>query len=193
MGEKFIVLTSYFNYAADPQRKVFWDNDIEKIIPLVDSVLDHGGEVIVFHDCFDATPIVPGVQFVRVPTEGITISPNVYRYLVYLDFLNVYETDLPIFLTDSTDVICLNGPVGVAIDKMYVGDEFNTFLDNPWIINTQISLLKHIPDYVEFMDANAASPLFNCGVIGGHYVNIRDFLQLYGVLYGALHTFDPYC
>jgi hypothetical protein len=124
-------------------------------------------------------PKIKNVHFIFVDDVDTKYSPNVGRYLVYKKFLDEVAIDVPIFMTDSTDVICMSGPKEVLRGKIYVGDEYNISVNNTWMRNTQQPYAKAIPDYESVMELCSESPLLNCGIIGGYYKEVMLFLNLY--------------
>lgn len=178
-GDKFLVLTSYFTYKADPQRGIKWDADVKKVLPLVNSVVDHGGEVAVFHDCFEDKdiPYIPGVKWYKCAPDDDFV-PNVWRYYLYLAYLQDMKPNVPVFLTDSTDVICMSAP-HIVKKFLYVGDEWGQILDNVWMRTNQEPLFKNFTSYRKVIDANATSKLYNCGIIGGEASVVEQFLSCY--------------
>lgn len=177
VSERFLVLTSYFTYKADPQRGIKWEADVNKVMALVNSVVDHGGEVAVFHDCFEDTPYIPGVKWYKCEPDNDFV-PNVWRYYMYLAYLQDMQPKIPVFMTDSTDVVCLSAPK-VVKKYLYVGDEANQILDNVWMRTNQEPLFKDFPDYRNVINKDAASKLYNCGVIGGEASLVERFLIHY--------------
>lgn len=176
--EPFIVLTSYLNYANDPQRGNRLKPDVNNVLALCHSVTDNGGRVVVLHDCFDNVPHIPGVEFVKVEGNPDYV-PNVYRYKLQLDYLTANEINETVFMVDATDVISLSAPCDVHENKLYTGDEHGQFMNNEWMRKEQEPYAKAIPDYQSVIQANKNKTLLNCGVIGGKRETVLEFLNHY--------------
>lgn len=121
------------------------------------------------------------ISFVRI-TYDPRFNPNVYRYLIYLDFLeNQTHTPSNIFVTDVSDVILVNNPFTsplfiTSVNTLFCGDEPSK-LDNEWMQTHASNLRNQIDDYAEYETHFAAEILLNCGIIGGKYHIFIDFLQ----------------
>lgn len=177
-GDEFLVLTSYFTYTADPQRGHFWNADLSKILPLAKSVVDHGGRVVIFHDCFEDKdiPYIPGVKWQKCKPDD-NYNPYLIRHKVYLDYLKSSQIDCSVFGVDATDVICLSGPKYVQKGFLYVGNEHGQIVDNDWLKNDEKPYAFIIADYRNVIDPRKSETLLNCGIIGGHKETYIDFLQ----------------
>jgi glycosyltransferase involved in cell wall biosynthesis len=185
-----VVLTSYFNYSADTQRKHTWSSDIEKLRPLLDSL--KGIKVKVFHNCFEE-PDTDDVEFIKID-PSVSHSPNVYRWIVYYDYLrkNRFEK---IWMVDSTDVECLRDPFEMDEGLVYCGNEHSMMVDNQWMRNTQERFVKGISDYRRIISINARKTLINCGLVGGCFPVVMDLLSIWSDLHsrytaGLLHSTD---
>ena len=176
--EPFTVLTSYLNYANDPQRGNRLKPDVKNILALCNSITDNGGKVVVLHDCFQEDLHIDGVKFVKV--EGnFDYVPNVYRFKLQLDYLTENETNETVFMVDATDVISLSAPCDVHENKLYTGNEHGQFMNNEWMRKEQEPYTKAIPDYQSVIQANKDKILLNCGVIGGKRQTVLEFLNHY--------------
>jgi glycosyltransferase involved in cell wall biosynthesis len=178
MGDRFLVLTSYFNYREDPQRNMKWDPDFNKVMPLVNSVVDHGGSVVVFHDCFDQRilPTIDGVEWRKCEPDA-AYNPYIYRHKAYLDYLISIDENLPVFGVDSSDVICLSSPKDVKSDFLYVGNEHGQVVASRWLRNDERPYAVSIQDYGSVIIPRMKETLLNCGIIGGFKNVYLDFLQ----------------
>ena len=172
-----LVLASYFNYKADPQRKIKWDEDYSKLFPLINSVIKKGIKIIVFHNCFQDVPNIENCSWVKV-TPNMSFTPNVYRYFVYLDFLKQNQSTVSsVFMVDSTDVGMLKNPFNkIKNNILYVGDERSKKVGLSWMEKNQGRHLT-IPDYKHIIDNNKDRILINCGIIGGEMSIILKFLE----------------
>jgi len=92
-----------------------------------------------------------------------------------------------VWMVDSTDVEVLRNPfMSVNPNRLYVGNEFNMKVDNTWMRRTQEPLFK-INDYRQIISANAREVLPNCGIVGGGYDIVMEYLKL-RVQYHSAHT-----
>lgn len=172
MGENGVVLASYFNSLPDPQRNVVWEPNKDALMPLIKSCENVGVPLKIFHDCLD----VPDDDvFIRVP-EQKEFSPNVYRWLLYRIFLEDKEYD-SVFMVDSTDVEVLRNPfLSLNPNKLYVGNEEGMKVENSWMRRHQEPLLKNLIDYRDVIAANGDETLPNCGIVGGSYDIVCEYL-----------------
>jgi len=175
-GEPFTVLSCYFNYQSDPQRGKKLAPDINAVTAMVNSVTDHGGKVVLFHDCFQNYPHIKGAEFIRC-TPDPKYNPYINRHKIYLDYLSANEITGLVFAIDSTDVVCLSAPSGIKKGMLYVGNEDGQIVNNEWLRNDQIAYLKSIPDYLEVIQPHKRDTLLNCGIIGGDAKTYRSFLE----------------
>lgn len=121
------------------------------------------------------------LTFVKVSPDP-RFNPNVFRYLVYLDYLEkqAHPPD-HIFITDVSDVILVNNPFTDPLftqspNTLFCGDE-PTQLANDWMDAHSSSLRSQIDDYTAYEARFARETLLNCGIIGGHYPIFFDFLK----------------
>ena len=121
------------------------------------------------------------LTFVKI-TYNPQFNPNVYRYLVYLDFLEK-QANPPanIFVTDVSDVTLVNNPFTdplfiASTNTLFCGDE-PTVLANEWMLAHASSLRSQIDDYADYEACFAGDTLLNCGIIGGAYPLFLAFLQ----------------
>jgi len=121
------------------------------------------------------------ISFVRVEYNP-DFNPNVYRYLVYRDFLAQRADPIQgVFVTDVSDVILVQNPFNDSFFKdnptaLFCGDE-PTLLDNEWMHAHSAHLREQITDYRAYEERFAKEKLLNCGVIGGAFPIFFDFLQ----------------
>lgn len=178
-----IILASYFNSLPDPQRGITWDSSGSQLDMLIKSCESAGIPVKVFHDCIDRED---DDIFIRVPTQD-HYSPNAYRWMVY----RLYLEDNPVsnvFMVDSTDVEVLRNPfLSINPNRIYVGDEYNMRVENHWMQKHQEPLLSKIPDYRQVISANGNEILPNCGIAGGAYDIVMEYLN-YRVKYHEEYT-----
>jgi hypothetical protein len=169
-----VVLASYFNHKDDPQRKTVWEPDHTKLLPLIHSVIEHGIDIKIFHNCFDNLPILDRCEWIEVEADQ-RYTPNILRYVKYLEYLPNHPEYTKIFFVDSTDVEMLKNPFDqLKQGVLYVGDE-RMKVGNDWMQRTQGQYLK-IPDYKTIIDKYKGEPLLNCGIIGGDRETVLRFL-----------------
>lgn len=171
-----MILASYFTYQKDPQRNIIWQRDgLDNLMPLINSCTRFGIPITIFHNGMRETIESPLVKFIKV-AQSEHFSPNVYRWLVYKWFLRE-EWYKKIFMVDSTDVEVLNNPFElIECDRLYVGSEIDTKVDSPWMRIEQEPMLR-IPDYLETIKPHMNKMLPNCGIVGGCYDIVFDFLN----------------
>jgi hypothetical protein len=175
-SNKNIVLCSYLNYKEDPQRKIVWNDDYQKLIPLIESVIKNNVEIYVFHNCFDNPPKINFCNWIKIETNNDYV-PTVARWFIYKEFLdNLQNKPNAIFMVDSTDVIMLHDPFSnLKHGVLYIGDEKNTKVKNNWMRFKE----KHfIPpnDYRKTIETHAKKNLINAGLVGGKYEIAMQFL-----------------
>ena len=121
------------------------------------------------------------ISFVRIDYNP-TYNPNVFRYLVYRDYLEKCTEPIEgVFVTDVSDVTLAQNPFTHPLyienpSSLFCGDEPKPLL-NDWMMAHGEHLRSQIPDYAEYEERFASEALLNCGVFGGHYPLFMDFLQ----------------
>lgn len=176
-GGNFTVMGTFFNYQPDPQRGIKWEPDFDLVKDWVNSVIDNGGECHLLHDCFTDLPKIKGFTAHKVSTAKSFVINN-YRWIAYHNILKhlKIKTDF-LFLTDTTDVICLKAPEPEH-GFLYVGDEKDQKLDNPWLKRIEETLIT-IPDYHEIIWASPENPLLNIGILGGDIDLVKLYLSVH--------------
>lgn len=171
-----IICASLFTGVFDVNRsEMLPPDDFQIIEKWCSSIQNLGLQGIVFHNNFSEKTISEGknehIQFIRVDFQT-KLNANVYRYLVYLDFLKKYGHQIQnIFFTDVADVEVVKNPFSDSFfnensESLFCGDE-EELLDNPWMRDHCTHLRNSIPEFVEFEGNNRNETLLNCGVIGG--------------------------
>lgn len=166
-----VLLAAYFNSNPDPQRDITWDANIEKLMPLIESCKRYNVDYRIFHDCLSNN----GKNFIKVEANKV-YSPNVFRWFVYNDWLLKNKAD-NVFMVDSTDVEVLRNPfLSLNPNKLYVGNEYNMRVNNSWMRKNQEPHLKTLSDYRSTISANARNILLNCGIVGGNFEMVMEYL-----------------
>lgn len=140
---------------------------------------------VVFHNNFSEKTIseaqLDRIFFIKVDFNTM-LNANVYRYLVYLDFLKKYGHQIEnIFFTDIADVAVVKNPFADLFysqnaESIFCGDE-EEIVDNPWMRNHCTHLRNLIPKFEEFEKINKSKTLLNCGVIGGKTAVMAELLE----------------
>lgn len=177
-----VILTSYFTYSNDPQRGTKWKADLSELMELIKSVEKQKQKLIVFSDCFDENEYKSEyIEFVKV-SPSKTHAPNVYRCIVYDEWMNENDFD-NIWFVDSTDVTLLKNPFDIIEPNViYSGDECDMLTENRWMRSNQERYLK-IKDYRNVIQNFGGERLLNCGVYGGHKDIIREFIKKQATLH----------
>lgn len=170
-----VIITSYFNYAIDPQRNSAWKSDLTELMPLIDYCIANKHKLIIFTDCLNDTINSEFVTFNSVEPNK-NHSPNIYRWLVYYDWIKRNTFDKAWFI-DATDVMPLKNPFNIVKeDTLYCGDECDMLTENQWMKRNQEFYLR-IPDYRSIIASSANETLLNCGVVGGTYKVMSNVLS----------------
>lgn len=188
-----IILTSYLTANPDGQRGTKWPNNLDAVKPLSESCHSKGLEIKLFCDFLPSNTKYRRIikPTVIVPDTGY--SPNVLRWFLYRDYLSHNKHDF-IWMVDSTDVILMNEPFGMMQrGKLYSGCEHGMIVDNNWMRKTQEPLLDYLqPDYRNVISRNGDKMLPNCGIVGGDYDTVMEYLS-YRIQYheaGILQSTD---
>lgn len=172
------------------------ENDYELVRAWAESLAKAEVKGILFHNGFSEETCQKYtntyLSFVKI-TPDPRFNPNVFRYLVYLDYLEklAHPPD-NIFVTDVSDVTLINNPFISALFKespntLFCGDE-PSLLANEWMKAHSTSLRTQIDDFVSFEELFAAKTLLNCGIIGGNYPIFFDFLQQLAAIHRAYNS-----
>lgn len=150
-------------------------DDLQIIEKWCSSIQNLGLKGFVFHNNFSEKTISEvqnnHITFFKVEFNT-KLNANVYRYLVYLDFLKKYGHQIQnIFFTDIADVEVVKNPFSDSFfnenpESLFCGDE-EELLDNIWMKDHCSHLRNLIPEFSDFEEINKAEVLLNCGVIGG--------------------------
>jgi hypothetical protein len=161
------------------------DDSYELVKAWAESVTAMKLKGVIFHNNFSdetcARYANQYILFVRIEYNP-TYNPNVFRYLVYRDYLaKCTEPIEGVFVTDVSDVTLAQNPFKHPLyienpSSLFCGDEPKPLL-NDWMIAHGEHLRSQIPDYADYEERFASETLLNCGVFGGHYPLFMEFLQ----------------
>ncbi len=181
-----VVMACLITGAFDVNRNMTLESDdFELVKAWADSIQKAGLQGIIFHNGFSDETCEKHQNehliFIRTQPSS-SYNPNVFRYFLYLDFLNKAGkkiTDL--FITDISDVVMLRNPF---LEDYYLenpkvifcGDEPKS-LEDEWMKEHSAHLRSQIPDFEIFEEKFSNEPLLNCGIIGGKIALMMDFLK----------------
>ena len=185
MSKQFI-LACHITGVYDVNRNTtLLDDDFSIVKDWAQSVTDLNLNGVIFHNNFSEQTCKAfqseNVTFIKI-SHNNNFNPNVYRYFVYLDFLNKHAQEIEsLFVTDIADVVLLKNPFEQAlytqnINSIFCGDEPKT-LYNEWMIAHAEHLRNKITDYANYEEEFKTSTLLNCGVFGGSFEVMYSFLQ----------------
>jgi hypothetical protein len=172
------------------------EDDYELVRNWADSLAKATVKGILFHNGFSEETCrkytSEYLSFVRITPDPL-FNPNVFRYLVYLDYLEKQTTPpANIFITDVSDVTLVNNPFTDPLFKqspntLFCGDE-PIQLANEWMHAHASSLRSQIDNYADYEARFATEKLLNCGIIGGHYPLFFDFLRQLAAIHRSYNT-----
>ncbi len=171
----FIVLTSYFNYACDSQRNKIWPSTFKDISKLANSVLKFNGDIYIFHNSLDDIPTSEKIHSIKCDPI-LDYPPVLFRWIVYQDFLNTFDTDKWIVLSDSTDVEMIRAIYNLDPDKFSICAD-NKLIDNTWLSTHQEPLVI-LEDYHDIIYQNKKQNMLNAGVIIAKIDLIKEYLEI---------------
>jgi GT2 family glycosyltransferase len=172
--QKAYVLSSYFNYAIDPQRKIALPDSLDALLPLMNSCKDLGIRLVILSNCdFENQGTT---EFVKVQNPDYKFSPNDFRWLMQLDYIQKNRAS-HVWCVDATDVEVLRNPFDIDSNKLYVGYEKDQKLSSPWL---KLNQWRHCKShkYMSLYRHARSLGLLNCGVVGGAYPIALRFFQL---------------
>lgn len=181
-----LILACHITGVYDVNRSTTLQNDnFELVRAWAESVAAAKLQGVLFHNGFSEktcqTYANEYLTFVKISYNS-QFNPNVYRYLVYLDFLEKQAyPPANLFVTDVSDVTLVNNPFTDPLfiaspNTLFCGDE-PTQLANEWMLAHASSLRSQIDDYADYEARFATETLLNCGIIGGAYPLFLAFLQ----------------
>lgn len=169
------ILTTYFNHGLDPQRGVLWPNNVETVMPLLESVRGTNTRFVCLYNKGVQTPESTNMtQWVEV--EPKTENPLHSRWFAYRDYLAANPKINKLWIVDATDTERLKPAFADMLpDRLYVGDEYNNDLDIPYMHNQALPI--RFEGYFEFLNQRRKARLLNAGVIGGFYPIVFEFVN----------------
>ena len=161
------------------------DDSYELVKDWADSMAKAKVKGIIFHNNFSAKTVESFengyVSFIKIDYDQ-KYNPNVFRYFVYRDFLQIQRERIDgIFITDITDVVLVKNPFTDVIftnnpSSIFCGDE-PKILMNDWMMAHSSNLRKNMGDYSAYESRFGESPLLNCGIIGAQAALLFGFIQ----------------
>jgi hypothetical protein len=150
-----------------------------------ESVAALGLKGIIFHNNFSNETCEKyaneRISFIKI-NHNPQFNPNIYRYFIYRDFLQIYAPQIEsLLVTDVSDVVVVKNPFieTFFIDNphaLFCGDEPQK-LDNDWMKDHATHLRSKIADYADYETAFQEETLLNCGIIGGKTPVMQDFIE----------------
>jgi len=171
-----IILSNYFTTKKDPQRKIYWNPDNEKIImPWIETLTNLGLNGIIFHDSLSSDFIEKfkdyNVSFVYYKLKTY-LSVNDERFLCWYEFLKDNPQYDKVFTTDLFDVKFNKNPFDLICDDYDIYADAlkgRTVTDNErWRKPMKII-------YGQLHCEN--KPLVNAGVVGATRNNMLKLLS----------------
>lgn len=161
------------------------DDDYSIVKDWADSIINLKLGGIIFHNNFSLETCHKYqneyISFVKIEYD-YRFNPNVYRYLIYDDYLQKQHHLLKnIFLTDISDVVLVQNPFSQPLycqnmNSIFCGDEPKT-LQNEWMQAHSEHLRSRINNYKQFEEKYYNSTLLNCGIVGGNIKVMREFIS----------------
>ncbi len=181
-----LILACHITGIYDVNRNnVLKDDDYGLVKEWAESVRVLGLSGVIFHNNFSKSTVQKYqnecIEFVEIEHDR-QFNPNVYRYLVYQDYLNKYNKGIKsLFVTDVSDVVVVKNPFEDALFKndtniLFCGDE-PKILDNDWMKNHSEYLRNQIADYADYEEQFKNETLLNCGIIGGSIHVMQELIE----------------
>ncbi len=172
-------------------------DDYELVRAWAESIRALGMHGVLFHNNFSEAPCArhqsEHLTFARI-THNPQFNPNVYRYLVYRDFLREHAGQIDrLFVTDVTDVVVIQNPFvdplfATSPTTIFCGDE-PTILANDWMHDHATHLRNKIADYADYEARFGWETLLNCGIVGGNVAVMQPFIEQLAAIHEA-HNSD---
>ena len=169
-----VILACYFTTIPDPQRNGYWTPNIDQLTALVRTAQHNGCDIKIFHDCFN---LKKNDIFVKVSPPK-DLSPYLSRWNIYREWLKENQREA-VFMVDGTDVEVLKYPFNqIDVNTLYVADEVGQVTSCKWMKEREsLEPLHLIKDYQTVINQVKNETLLNCGIIGGSYGIVMDFLD----------------
>jgi hypothetical protein len=191
-SNKGVILACHITGFHDVNRNTTLESDnYELVRAWAESVAAAGLKGIIFHNNFSEQTCDrfqnESIAFVRVEHDP-RFNPNVFRYLVYNDFLQHHIQHFTnIFITDICDVVVVQNPFIhphfiTNPEALFCGDEPKT-LDDEWMWAHSTHLRSNIADFAAYESQFKQEALLNCGIIGGSASIMLNFIQQLCVLH----------
>ncbi len=183
---KQLILAGHFTGIYDVNRNATLKNDDYSIVQAwAESIAALHLKGVIFHNNFSPETCSKyqndHLVFIKIDYNP-RFNPNVYRYLIYRDFLRAHSAELEsVFVTDVSDVVILNNPFIHPFftenpTALFCGDE-PKILHNEWMEAHSAHLRSKIADYAAYEIAFKHAPLLNCGIIGGNIAVMQPFIE----------------
>lgn len=177
-----IIIGIYYNNNIDKQNNIFVSkNNFEYIQLWYNSIHMLNMKGILLHDASCCQNFINqyesnNVNFIRRYNDQYNYVINVYKFLDIRKFLldNIFDN---VFITDVSDVTFKKNPFELIIekDKIYVGSEQNE--DGRFRITKNSKWAKRVFSRLYKNYSFWNKPLLNCGIVGGSYETVLDFLN----------------
>lgn len=157
---------------------------------------------IIFHNTFSQKTIQTYqnefITFVEVAYDQ-RFNPNVFRYLVYQDFIHQYKHAIAnLFVTDISDVEVIQNPFVQPLfienpTALFCGDEPKP-LNNDWMNAHNSHLRQSIAGFANYEQQHQAETLLNCGIIGGSMFTMQTLMDQLAQIHRTytIHNQTPY-
>lgn len=183
--KKHLVMACQITGTFDVNRKTTLKaDDFSLVQAWADAIVALQMYGIVFHNTFSPETCAQHenehISFVRVEHDT-RYNPNVYRYLVYRDFLRAHPDEIEaLFVTDISDVVAIKNPFEQPLflqnpNALFCGDEPKP-LHNEWMHAHSEHLRSKITGFAAYEKQFAEAPLLNCGIIGGYIQVMGPFI-----------------
>lgn len=183
---KNVIMACHITGIYDVNRNItLADDDYSLVKDWADSIIDLKLGGIIFHNNFSLETCYKYqneyISFVKIEYD-YRFNPNVYRYLIYDDYLQKQHHSLEnIFLTDISDVVIVQNPFSQPLycqnmNAVFCGDEPKA-LQNEWMQAHSEHLRSKINNYAEYEERYYNSTLLNCGIVGGNIKVMREFIR----------------
>ena len=183
---KNVILACQITGIYDVNRNETLPNDDYAVIKnWCESIIHLDLQGIIFHNNYTETFCEQfgneNITFIKIYYDN-NFKPNVYRYLMYRDFLKLYIKQIEnIFLTDISDVVVIKNPFEESFFKanlgvIFCGDE-PKILGNEWMEAHSEHLRSKIENYEEYEEKFNESILLNCVIIGGNIQVMQAFIE----------------